>query len=95
MLFTNECCHAITLVFLFTHFTLIFLKKFPHQRTGYHLVTMICIQHSTARCVCFSIHQIELNYYREGNTQCAVVHQERTDTYIEEAEGRVSGTVRR
>jgi hypothetical protein len=39
VLFTNECCHVITLVFLLPHFSLKFCLKFPRQHTGFHIVT--------------------------------------------------------
>jgi hypothetical protein len=41
MLFTKECCHATTLVFLLYHCTLKFCLKNSHIYTrGYHLVYM-------------------------------------------------------
>jgi hypothetical protein len=37
MLFTNECCHVITLVFTLSHFYLKNpFRKFPQQRAEYH-----------------------------------------------------------
>jgi hypothetical protein len=34
MLFTNECCHVITLVFLLSHFSLKFYLKIPTSMRG-------------------------------------------------------------
>jgi hypothetical protein len=40
MLFTNKCCHVITLVFLLPHIILKFcLKKSPEQQAG-HLILL-------------------------------------------------------